>query len=286
MPSALPLLFMGFDFRKLSIRRDLKYSCYVTSLKAFLVINSLWLFYVASRIVLADMPDTDPSLPYNTPGPSQPTMPPTSQEPDAETDPEESQEEKKSSKISSIISTIILFAAAPLLAIFLIVFVIQSYEVDGPSMQNTLHNKDLLIVSKIPRSLSRITGHAYIPPRYQIIIFSRDELGNGGQSTRQLVKRVIGLPGESVEVKDGVVTVYNQQHPNGFNPDEGQAYAKSFADTPGDVPKFAVPENEVFVMGDNRHNSLDSRYFGPVRSQDIVGKLGVRIFPLNKAQTF
>ncbi len=196
------------------------------------------------------------------------------------------QESKKLSRISSILSTVILFAAAPLFAIFLIVFVIQSYEVDGPSMQNTLHNKDLLIVSKIPRTLSRVTGHAYIPPRYQIVIFSRDEVGNGGSSTRQLVKRVIGLPGESVEVKDGVVTVYNPQHPNGFNPDEGQTYAKSFTDTPGDVPKFTVPDNEVFVMGDNRHNSLDSRYFGPVRSEDIVGKLGVRIFPLNKAQTF
>lgn len=187
--------------------------------------------------------------------------------------------------IRSIISTIALFLAAPLLALVLILFVIQSYEVDGPSMEQTLQNQDLLIVNKLPRTMSRITRQTYIPERGTIIIFSRDEGGLGSGATRQLVKRVVGLPGERVTVKDGVVTVYNLEKPEGFNPDALNEYTKDYKDTPGNVD-VKVPENEVFVMGDNRNNSLDSRYFGPVEAGEIVGELGMRIFPLNKARSF
>ncbi len=186
----------------------------------------------------------------------------------------------------NIVSTIVLFLAAPLLALVLILFVIQSYEVDGPSMEQTLQNQDLLIVYKLPRTLARITGKDFIPSRYEVIIFSRDESGIG-QGNRQLVKRVIGLPGERVTVRNGRVTVYNKQNPNGFNPDQGQEYAKTITPSSnGNDVDITVREGEVFVLGDNRNNSLDSRYFGNVAAKDIVGKLGIRIFPLNKARTF
>lgn len=200
-------------------------------------------------------------------------------------EPVEENDSSNGHNLKNLISTVILFLAAPLLALILIMFVIQSYEVDGPSMNNTLHNKDLLIVSKVPRTVARITGKPYIPPRGEIIIFSRSENGLGGGASRQLVKRVIGVPGDRVVVENGTVTVYNPTNPSGYNPDEGQEYAKDFTDTPGKVD-VTVQEGDVFVMGDNRHNSLDSRSFGPISSHEIVGKLGIRIFPLNKAQTF
>ena len=232
------------------------------------------------------MPEIRTSSPYNSSGP------PPSSKPQPETPAQSSPEfqgdddSQKSHSVRNIISTVALFLAAPLLALFLIVFVIQSYEVDGPSMQETLHNKDLLIVNKIDRTLSRITRKDYIPPRYQIIIFSRDESGGmGGGNVRQLVKRVIALPGEQVVVKDGSVTVYNQQHPKGFNPDEGQEYSKTIKTTPGNVD-LTVQPGEIFVLGDNRTNSLDSRYFGSVDAGDIVGKLGLRIFPIDDARSF
>lgn len=234
------------------------------------------------------MPEIKSSSPYdysgepptNSPIPEQQPLTPDSQQT------EEENTEPKSNAIRNIISTIALFLAAPLLALFLIVFVIQSYEVDGPSMQQTLQNKDLLIVSKIDRTMARITHRDYIPPRYQIIIFTLNESGGiGGGESRQLVKRVIGLPGDQVVVKDGVVTIYNKEHPNGFHPDEGKEYSKSFSSTNGTVDVEVKP-GQVFVMGDNRGNSLDSRYFGPIEDSSIVGKLGMRIFPLNKAQTF
>ena len=121
---------------------------------------------------------------------------------------EEVKQESKFQNSKSLVSTIALFLAAPLFALFLIVFVIQSYEVDGPSMQETLHNKDLLIVSKLDHTFSRITNRDYIPPRYEIIIFNRDESGGyESPNVKQLVKRVIGLPGDRVIVKGGVVTI-------------------------------------------------------------------------------
>lgn len=230
------------------------------------------------------MPDITP--------PPQPELkvPPTSPSPQAthvlDDELRQSEEQKNSpapkNTMKAVISTVALFLAAPLLALFLILFVIQSYEVDGPSMEETLQNKDLLIVSKVPVTWSKITRNPYNPPRYDIIIFSRDE---GAGQTRQLVKRVIGLPGERVVVKDGKVTVYNQQNPDGFDPDANQEYSKTIKTTPGTVD-ITVKDDQVFVMGDNRTNSLDSRYFGPVNDEEIVGELGARIFPLNKAERF
>ena len=219
--------------------------------------------------------------PSANPSPQTPTeQPPAPSEPDSP-----SEDSSSGSNIRSIISTVILFLAAPILALVLIMFVIQSYEVDGQSMETTLENKDLLIVSKVPKTLSRITRSDYIPSRYTIIIFSRDESGGLGGQSRQLVKRVITVPGERVTVMDGKVMVYNAENPDGFNPDEGQEYSKSIKTTPGNVD-ITVQEGQVFALGDNRTNSLDSRFFGPVDSDDIVGRLGVRIFPLNKAQSF
>lgn len=185
----------------------------------------------------------------------------------------------------SIASTLALLLLAPLLAIFLTSFVFQSYQVDGPSMQSTLQNNDRLIVLKAPRTLARLTHHPYIPDRGDIIIFNHNESIGGIDGSKQLIKRVVGLPGERVVVKDGQLTVYNQAHPEGFSPDHTLPYGSVINQTIGDVD-LVVPANEVFVAGDNRSNSLDSRYFGTVPASDIVGKLVLRVFPFNKAKTF
>lgn len=226
-------------------------------------------------------------LPPSTPGAFNTMHQPTDPiEPSDEEIIDSAKQENNFKNTKSLVSTIALFLAAPIMALFLIVFVIQSYEVDGPSMQETLHNKDLLIVNKLDHTFSRITHRNYTPPRYQIIIFNRDESGSYEKnSVKQLVKRVIGLPGERVIVKDGIVTVFNKEHPDGFDPDQGKTYSETIKTTPGNVD-LTVQTGEIFVMGDNRTNSLDSRYFGPISSKDIVGKLSLRIFPLNKARSF
>ncbi len=185
-------------------------------------------------------------------------------------------------RLRSIISTVAIIVIAPLIALSLTAYVFQSYEVDGPSMETTLQHQDRLIVYKTPRTVARITHHPYIPHRGDIIIFNTSEVGG---EEKQLIKRVIGLPGEKVVVKDGTVTVYNKEHPQGFEPDNTLPYGKVIVTTPGEYTGV-IGENEVFVMGDNRNNSLDSRIIGPVPVQDIVGKLVLRLFPFGKAQKF
>lgn len=184
----------------------------------------------------------------------------------------------------SVLSTIALFATAFSIAFLLNTFVVQSYQVDGQSMETTLQNNDRLIVNKVPRTFSRITGRQYVPSRGEIIIFNQSGLP-GFVGEKQLIKRVIGLPGERVVVKDGKITVYNSEKPNGFNPDLNSGYRINSAQTIGNVD-VQLRSDQLFVCGDNRSNSEDSRYFGPINTNQVVAKLVLRILPFNKAQGF
>lgn len=185
----------------------------------------------------------------------------------------------------SIVSTILILMAAPLIAWILTVFVFQSYEVEGPSMETTLQNRDRLIVWKLGKTWARLTNQTYIPQRGDIVIFHRpNDAGAATEGNKQLIKRVVALPGERVVVEDKVLTVYNKQFPNGFQPDEAGSYEITTA-TSGNID-LVVPGGQVFVCGDNRDNSLDSRNFGPVATDQIVGNLAIRVYPFNKFDTF
>lgn len=193
------------------------------------------------------------------------------------------------SRLRSAVSTIGILLLAPLLAILLTVFVFQSYQVDGPSMQNTLQNNDRLIVWKLPRTWARITGHQYVPKRGDIIILTESGLSNYGDSsnTKQLVKRVIGLPGDHIVIKDNVITVYNAKHPNGFQPDATLPYGRNGAIPPTtNNLDITLSSTQLFVCGDNRGDSLDSRIFGPIQTSQVIGKLVLRILPLSHAERF
>lgn len=138
--------------------------------------------------------------------------------------------------------------------------------VKGQSMEPTLENNDYLIVKS-----ESLLGK---PPEYgDLIVFKSKVVSKEGHS--RLLKRVIGLPGDTIEIKDGSV------FRNGVLLNE--EYLKE-AGTPGNVEKFTVEENRVFVLGDNRANSLDSRNrnLGTVSYEDIIGTAEFRLFPLNK----
>jgi signal peptidase I len=181
---------------------------------------------------------------------------------------------------------VVLVLAAFIIAWGLVAFVFQQYEVDGPSMQPTLQTGNRLVVLKIARTWARVTGHPYIPKRGDIVVFTEKDLFNLDEvNSDQLIKRVIGLPGERVVVDNGVLTIYNKQHPNGFRPDAVLPYGNVIKQTMGNI-NIVVPAGDVFVCGDNRSNSLDSRYFGPVPAKYIIGQLVLRVTPVNELKIF
>ncbi len=194
---------------------------------------------------------------------------------------------KKKSSFRENLTAVLLAICVIGIPFLIIGFVVQNYEVDGPSMETTLSNGDRLIVVKAGKTVSRITNNPYIPKRYDIIVFNhRGDYGFEEQVTqKQLIKRVIGVPGDRVVVKDGIVTIYNQQNPDGFLVDREGPESKVIKVTSGNIDQ-KIGKDEVFVMGDNRENSLDSRVFGAVSSKDIVGELAARIYPFNQTKRF
>jgi signal peptidase I len=191
----------------------------------------------------------------------------------------------KPNKFSSLLGSFFVFFVVPILmALFLTGFIIQSYQVDGQSMETTLQDHDRLLVDKLPRTWARITNGHYTPNRGDIVIFNQSGLPDSFYQ-KQLIKRVIGLPGERVVVRNGHITVYNTAHPDGFDPDAIGGYTITAPSTTGDID-VTLDNQEIFVCGDNRNNSEDSRYFGPVNTNNLVGKLVVRLLPLNNTKIF
>lgn len=141
-------------------------------------------------------------------------------------------------------------------------FLIQPFYVSGPSMEPNFHNNQYIIVDQLSYRFTT-------PKRGDVVVFKWPQ-----NIAISFIKRIIGTPGETVEVRDGQVYIYNQENPS------GAALKEPYIDvsTPTDVRR-TLAKNEYFVMGDNRHNSSDSRIWGPVARHLIIGKVWVVIYP-------
>ena len=165
-------------------------------------------------------------------------------------------------------------------------FVFRSFSVIGPSMETTLFTNDRLIVNRLPVTWSQLQNKTYIPERGQVIVFKNPQYSTG-MSDEFIVKRVIAFPGERVLLKDGHYLVFNDQNPDGFNPDDTN-HGEPGSPTSGAVDKI-VPSGELFVSGDHREGSfsLDSRNgLGTIPFYDVVGPVSLRIFPFDKIRWF
>ena len=155
-------------------------------------------------------------------------------------------------------------AVLPALMIVLVIniFAAQATRVDGQSMEPTLHTNQRIIIEKI-------TYRLHPPERGDIIVLRRPT-----GAVEPLIKRVVGLPGETVEIKNGLVYI------------DGEPLDEPYLDqsTQGSMSALVVPEKNVFVLGDNRHASNDSRAFGPVPYSDIIGRAWIRYWPLEDFQ--
>ena len=195
--------------------------------------------------------------------------------------------DKDPSSFRDFLSTIGILALACGVALLIIRFVFRTYQVDGRSMETALQNQDKLIIWKVPRTIAKITGNDYIPNRGDVIVFEQGGLSEFGQDDKkQLIKRVIGLPGDRVVLKNGEITIFNKANPEGFIPDKTLGYGGDIPTTTGADIDVTLKEDEIFACGDNRPDSLDSRTFGPINADQIIGKMVIRILPIDKAEIY
>ncbi len=185
----------------------------------------------------------------------------------------------------NVASTVLLLISAPILAVLMTVYVFQSYEVFGLSMDTTLQDGDRLVVQKFSKNWAKLRGVDYVPQRGEIIVFDKPASLASTNEVKHLIKRVLALPGEQVVVANNKITIYNQENPEGFNPDDGEEWAKDIIATPGNV-NITVGQREFFAVGDNRTNSQDSRAFGAVSIDSITGVAKLRFIPINMFESF
>lgn len=192
---------------------------------------------------------------------------------------------KRHELIKDIIGIAGFIAAVVIGAALINQFLFRSFSVSGPSMETTLFTGDRLIVNRIPTTAALIQREPYIPTRGQVIVFQNPHW-IAGNADEYIVKRVIAFPGERVVVRDGVLKVYNAEHPTGYLVDK--AHPGPSSPTAGDID-VTVPDGELFVAGDHRQEgySLDSRNgLGTVPYSDIIGPVSYRIFPFDKITSF
>lgn len=156
-----------------------------------------------------------------------------------------------------VIKEVIPYIVIVVVVVLIRTFIITPVRVDGDSMKNTLKNGDILLLYK----LSSID-------RFDIIVLDEEK------DNEKIIKRVIGMPGESVAIKKGKIYINDKVI------DDEYAYGET-----SDYNKVTLRDNEYFILGDNRLISKDSRYFGPIKDNEIKGKIVFRLFPFTKIGT-
>ncbi|WMM32399.1 signal peptidase I [Shouchella clausii] len=158
-------------------------------------------------------------------------------------------------------------AIALILAFVVRTFVMTSFEVRGVSMVPTAHDGERFIVNKLSYQFGE-------PERFDLIVFHATEEDS-------YIKRVIGLPGDTIRFEDDILYINGEQIEEPYLEEAKAAYSGP-AYTEDYSFEETVPENHVFVMGDNRPASLDSRVIGPVNEDEIIGKVGLRFWPVSE----
>lgn len=165
---------------------------------------------------------------------------------------------------------IIEFAIIALLIVIPIrAFIAQPFVVSGTSMVPTFKNGDYLIIDEISYRFEE-------PERGDVVIFKYPK-----DTSKYFIKRIIGLPGETVEINGSAIKIYNDEHPDGFMLDEPYIANKS-----SNFSKTAVSKDSYFVMGDNRPASSDSRFWGLVPKKLLVGRAFIQLLPFDRLGTF
>lgn len=167
------------------------------------------------------------------------------------------------------------------------VFLIQPFFVQGASMEPNFEDREYLIVNEFGYKTTDVgLGGSNLFTVKSFREFQRGDVVVFRYPKNPkifYIKRIIGLPGEKIQISNGQVKIFNSKNPDGFVLDESK-YLPSSVETIGEV-NLTLGE-EYFVMGDNRQYSSDSRSWGPVPKADVVGKVVLRAWPVSKASLF
>lgn len=144
-------------------------------------------------------------------------------------------------------------------------YIAEPYLVDGRSMDPTFATGDYLIVDKISYAFK-------LPERNSVVVLKYPK-----DTNKSFIKRIVGLPGDTVIIKDNVVTIVNTDNPDGFVVDGSYVTHTSTG-----YYEKKLEADEYYVLGDNRAESFDSRFWGPLQKKYIIGKPIIRLFPLTK----
>ena len=164
---------------------------------------------------------------------------------------------------NSIVEILRFSIIALLIVIPIRMFIAQPFIVSGASMQETFHNGEYLIVDQV-------SYHLHSPERGDVVIFRYPK-----DPSKYFIKRIIGVPGDTLTIEESTVTIVNEANPEGFSLNE--PYIKSMR--PGVTITEVLGDREYFVMGDNRDESSDSRVWGVLQEERIIGKAFLRLFP-------
>lgn len=180
-------------------------------------------------------------------------------------------EKKNNSVAKEIIIFIVIFFG---IVLPFRMYVVEPYLVDGRSMDPTFATGDYLMVNKI-------SYRTQTPKRNSVVVFNATDAKNPNTN---FIKRIIGLPGDTVIMKDNVVTIINSENPDGFVLDQSYVKKPCVVEETGCIKSFktTLGKDEYYVMGDNRAESYDSRYWGPLEKKYILGKPFVRLFGIKK----
>lgn len=186
--------------------------------------------------------------------------------------------EQTKSLIKEVLSVVII---SLIVVIPIRMYIAQPFVVSGQSMDKTLANGNYLIIDEISYKFQN-------PQRGDVVVFKVPEealaISNYSLDKKMFfIKRIIGLPGETVEINGDSVKIFNEKNPKGIVLNEPYAFIDKLSPYFKDIKKTTVLKNdEYFVMGDNRHNSSDSRFWGPLKKENITGKTFLRLWPFNK----
>jgi signal peptidase I len=175
--------------------------------------------------------------------------------------------QQKLGRVRSLREWATVIAGAIGIALIVRAFLLASFFIPSPSMTPTLHNGDRVLVNKLAYRMHDVH-------RGDVVVFERPPGLKDAPEVKDLIKRVIGLPGETVEFRDGRILIDGHLLDEPYLPAGTQTLAKTKGET------ITVEEGDVLVLGDNRENSTDGRIFGPISQKLIVGRAFVLYFPM------